>query len=105
VSWRLLVGRAFALASHRSYSTTSEEPPLSNFNNYRDNPPGVLEIVSDHRGDTYRSVYTVRFTDVVYVLHVFQKKSKKGARTPQSEIELVRQRLKRAAELHEQREN
>jgi phage-related protein len=67
--------------------------------------PGVLEIVSDHRGDTYRSVYTVRFTDVVYVLHVFQKKSKKGARTPQSEIELVRQRLKRAAELHEQREN
>jgi hypothetical protein len=38
VSWRLLVGRAFALASHRSYSTTSEEPPLSHFNNYGDNP-------------------------------------------------------------------
>lgn len=67
--------------------------------------PGVLEIVSDHRGDTYRSVYTVRFVDTVYVLHVFQKKSKRGVRTPQSEIELVRQRLKRAAELHEQREN
>jgi phage-related protein len=65
----------------------------------------VLEIVSDHRGDTYRSVYTVRFAHTVYVLHVFQKKSKKGVRTPQSEIELVRQRLKRAAELHEQREN
>ena len=67
--------------------------------------PSLLEIVSDHRGDTYRSVYTVRFADTVYVLHVFQKKSKRGVRTPQSEVELVRQRLKRAAELHEQREN
>lgn len=66
--------------------------------------PGVLEIVSDHRGETYRGIYTVRFADAVYVLHVFQKKSKKGIRTPQSEIELVRQRLKRAAELQEQRE-
>ena len=45
VSWRLLVGRAFALASHRSYSTTSEEPPLSNFNNYRDNPADGGPIV------------------------------------------------------------
>ena len=67
--------------------------------------PGVLEIVSDHRGDAYRGVYTVRFTDSVYVLHVFQKKSKKGAETPQTEIEVLRQRLKRAAELHHQREN
>jgi phage-related protein len=62
---------------------------------------GVLEIVSDHRGDTYRSVYTVRFADTVYVVHVFQKKSKRGGRTPRSDIELVRQRLKRATELHE----
>jgi phage-related protein len=66
--------------------------------------PGVLEIVSDHRGDTYRGIYTVRFADKVYVLHVFQKKSKAGIRTPQAEIELVRQRLKRAAELNEQGE-
>jgi phage-related protein len=66
--------------------------------------PGVMEIVSDHRGDTYRGVYTVRFVDRVYVLHVFQKKSKKGGATPQPEIELVRQRLKRAVELHEQQE-
>lgn len=64
----------------------------------------VMEIVSDYRGDTYRGIYTVRFADRVYVLHVFQKKSKTGIRTPQSEIELVRQRLKRAAELHEQGE-
>ncbi len=65
---------------------------------------GVIEIVSDNRGNTYRSVYTVQFADVVYVLHVFQKKSKKGIRTPQPDIELVRQRLKRAAELHAERE-
>ena len=61
--------------------------------------PGVLEVVADHRGDTYRAIYTVRFAERVYVLHVLQKKSKKGLATPQSEIELVRQRLKRAAEL------
>ena len=67
--------------------------------------PGVLEVVADHRGDTYRTIYTVRFADSVYVLHVFQKKSKKGIATPQADIELVRQRLKRAAELHKQREH
>jgi phage-related protein len=55
---------------------------------------GVLEVIADHRGDTYRAVYTVRFAE-----RVFQKKSKKGIATPQSEIDLVRQRLKRAAEL------
>jgi phage-related protein len=60
---------------------------------------GVLEVIADHRGDTYRAVYTVRFVERVYVLHVFQKKSTKGISTPQSEIELVRRRLKRAAEL------
>ena len=64
---------------------------------------GVLEVIADHRGDTYRAVYTVRFAERVYVLHVFQKKSKKGIATPQSEIELVRQRLKRAAELDQKR--
>jgi len=59
---------------------------------------GVLEIVDDYRGDTYRAIYTVKFSNVIYVLHVFQKKSKKGAATPQHEIELVRARLKRAEE-------
>jgi phage-related protein len=66
--------------------------------------PGVLEVIADHRGDTYRAVYTVRFVERVYVLHVFQKKSKKGIATPQSEIALVRQRLKRAAELDQKRD-
>ena len=63
------------------------------------------EVVSDHRGDAYRGVYTVRFADKVYVLHAFQKKSRKGSETPQSDIVLLRQRLKRAATLPEQREN
>ena len=65
---------------------------------------GVMEIVSDHRGDTYRGVYTVRFADGVYVLHVVPEEVQEGSETPLAEIELVRQRLKRAAELHEQRE-
>lgn len=65
---------------------------------------GVLEVIADHRGDTYRAVYTVRFAERVYVLHVFQKKSKKGVATPRSDIELVRQRLKRAAELNQKQE-
>ena len=58
----------------------------------------VLEIVDDFDGDTYRAVYTVRFAAVVYVLHVFQKKSKHGIATPKHEIDLIRQRLRRAEE-------
>ena len=60
---------------------------------------GVLEVVSDHRGDTFRAVYTVRFQNRVYVLHAFQKKSKKGIATPQPDIDLLKQRLARAAAL------
>ena len=62
--------------------------------------PGVLEIVSDYRGDTFRAVYMVRLAKKVYVLHAFQKKSKRGIATPKPEIELIRQRLKRALQLH-----
>ncbi len=58
--------------------------------------PGIFEIVEDHRGDTFRAVYTVRFADVVYVLHAFQKKSKSGIKTPQDDINLIAERLKRA---------
>lgn len=61
---------------------------------------GILEIVEDHAGDTYRAVYTVRLAGRIYVLHVFQKKSKTGAKTPKPEIELIRSRLKRAEEEH-----
>ena len=58
----------------------------------------VLEVVDDFDGDTYRAVYTVRFAGVVYVLHCFQKKSKKGGETPKHDIEVVKLRLKAAEE-------
>lgn len=59
----------------------------------------VLEVVSRHDGDTYRAVYTVRFKVAVYVLHVFQKKAKRGAETPKHDIDLIKSRLK-VAEQH-----
>lgn len=55
---------------------------------------GVLEIVEDWEGSTYRAVYTVRFELAVYVLHVFQKKAKRGIATPKSDLDLIRQRLR-----------
>ncbi|MEI8395239.1 MAG: type II toxin-antitoxin system RelE/ParE family toxin [Rhodospirillaceae bacterium] len=60
----------------------------------------VLEIVEDHDGDTYRAVYTVRFAEIVYVLHAFQKKSRNGIATPPEELETVRRRLARAEQEH-----
>jgi phage-related protein len=63
---------------------------------------GVLEIVDDFDGDTYRAVYTVRFAGAGYVLHAFQKKSRRGIATPKPELELIEQRLKRAKADYEQ---
>ncbi len=60
---------------------------------------GVLEVLVAHQGDAYRAVYTVRFAGAVYVLHAFQKKSKRGIATPQREIDLLRTRL-RQAQIH-----
>ena len=57
-----------------------------------------LEVISRHDGDTYRAVYTVRFKAAVYVLHAFQKKAKRGIATPKQEIDLVKRRLKAAAQ-------
>jgi phage-related protein len=62
----------------------------------------VLEIIENHHGDTYRAVYTVRFAEAVYVLHCFKKKSKRGIKTPQPEIELIESRLKSAKKDYEQ---
>ena len=56
----------------------------------------VLEVVEDFQTDTYRAVYTVRFEGVVYVLHAFQKKSKRGIATPQADLHLIKQRLLQA---------
>lgn len=63
---------------------------------------GVLEIVEDHDTDTFRTVYTVRFGGVIYVLHAFQKKSKRGAKTPLHEVDLIRARYDQARMAHEQ---
>jgi phage-related protein len=61
---------------------------------------GVLEVIEDFDGDTYRAVYTVKFSTAIYVLHVFQKKSKSGIATPKHEMKLIEARLKDAESLH-----
>jgi phage-related protein len=71
----------------------NEAKPLRGFGG-----AGVLEIVENFFGDTYRAVYTVKFAEAVYVLHCFQKKSKKGVETPKHDIDLIKQRLKEAEE-------
>ncbi len=65
---------------------------------------GVVELVDDFDGDTYRAVYTVQFASAIYVLHAFKKKSKRGIKTPQHDIDLIRQRLKAAEAHHNQKE-
>ena len=60
---------------------------------------GVMEIRSDYATDTYRAVYTTKIGEVIYVLHAFQKKSKRGISTPKKEIDLIRRRLHQAQEL------
>lgn len=63
---------------------------------WRGEGPGVFEVVEDHRGDTYRAVYTVRFERAVYVLHAFQKKSPSDVRTAKKDIDLIKRRLNEA---------
>lgn len=65
---------------------------------------GVLEIVEDYSTGTYRAVCTVKFKDRVYLVHAFQKKSKRGIETPQAEVDLIRRRLKMAEEDYRARE-
>jgi phage-related protein len=68
--------------------------PLSGFGG-----AGVVEIIKDYRGDTFRAVYTLRYQGAVYVLHAFQKKSKAGRETPRRDMELIKQRLREAERL------
>lgn len=65
--------------------------------------PGVLEVVKDYDGDTFRAVYTVRFARAIYVLHAFQKKSTRAIKTRQSDVDLIRERLKTAQRNYEER--
>jgi len=60
---------------------------------------GVLEIIKDGRGGTYRAVYTIKFKEAVFVLHVFQKKSKQGIATPKPDLDIIRERLKAAEQM------
>jgi phage-related protein len=73
----------------------SDAKPLKGFGG-----AGILEIVENHAGDTYRAVYTVRLAGRIYALHAFQKKSKAGIKTPKPEIDLIKSRLRRAEEEH-----
>ena len=63
--------------------------------------PGVFELVEDYRSDTWRAIYCVRFPEVVYVLHAFQKKSPSGVKTARPDIDLVERRLKAAKQNYE----
>lgn len=87
---RLTMGYALYLAQAGDKHTDAK--PLRGFGG-----AGVLEVVEDYDGDTYRAVYTVRLKDAIYVLHAFQKKSKKGGTTPQQDINLIKERLQKAA--------
>jgi phage-related protein len=88
----------FALYIAQTGGKHSSAKPLRGFGG-----AGVLEIVEDHDGDTYRAVYTVRLETAVYVLHVFQKKSKTGIATSKRDMDLVRRRLTEAENLEVER--
>jgi phage-related protein len=62
---------------------------------------GVYELVEDHRGDTYRAVYTVRLGGRIHVLHAFQKKSKSGIKTPKTDSDLIERRLRALLRRHQ----
>ena len=90
----------YALYLAQTGSKHDQAIPLRGFGS-----AGVLEVVEDRRGDTYRAVYTVRFAVRVFVLHVFQKKSRSGIATPKPDLDLIRKRLIVAAKRAEELEN
>lgn len=89
-----------ALYSAQEGETDPSAKPLRGFGG-----GSVLEIVADYRGDTWRAVYTVRFSEAIYVLHAFQKKSKRGTATPRKDMDLIHRRLIEAKRLHGERQN
>ena len=90
---KAVFGAAFYMAQ-----TGSEAPNVKVLKGYGGR--GVLEVIEDHKGDTYRAVYTVKFSTAVFVLHAFQKKLKSGIATPKHELDLIAARLKDAETLH-----
>lgn len=93
------VSRKFGYALYLAQMGTkhNSSKPLKGFKG-----AGVLEIVQNFDTDTYRAIYTIKFGEVVYVLHIFQKKSKKGIATPKKEIDLINKRLQQAQEHYQQ---
>jgi len=93
---RLMMGYALYLA--QTGGKHPDAKPLKGFGG-----AGVLEVVDDFKGNAYRAMYTLKLEGAVYVLHAFQKKSRKGIQTSQADIALVKRRLSRAAEIHGER--
>jgi len=89
-----------ALFTAQEGKTDPAAKPLKGFGG-----ASVLEIVASHHGNAWRAVYTVRFQDALYVLHVFQKKSTKGIATPTKEIDLIKRRLAEAERDYKGRQN
>lgn len=88
----------FALFLAQSGRKHDQAKPLKGFGS-----AGVLEVVEGWDGNTYRAVYTVRFEAAVYVLHVFQKKSKRGVATAKAALDLIRERLKAVERIEKDR--
>lgn len=89
----------FALYQAQKGNKHVDAKPLKNI------AGGTLEVVSDHRGETFRTIYMAKLEKAVYVLHAFQKKSKRGIAMPKIEIDLIKQRLQRAIEIDKELEN
>ena len=87
------IGHALHLV--QAGETPFQAKPLRSFGG-----AGVIELVERHDGNAYRAVCTVRFAEAIFVLHAFQKKSKRGIATPKAEIDLIRQRLLTAVEYY-----
>ena len=89
-----------ALDAAQQGETDPAAKPLKGFGGTR-----VMEIVEGHRSSAYRAVYTAHFKEAIYVLHVFQKKSKRGIATPKSDMDLIRMRFAEAECFHRERQN
>ena len=89
----------YALYQAQAGGKALSAKPLSGFGS-----AGVLEVVEDYQTDAYRAVYTVRFSEFVYVLHAFQKKSKRGVSIPRPDTTLIKARLKTAEEDYKSRQ-
>ena len=89
-----------ALYAAQQGETDPAAKPLKGFGGTR-----IMELVERHMGDAYRAVYTAHFANAVYVLHVFQKKSKKGIATPKTDIDLIKTRYADAVRHHKEGQN